>query len=549
MNIFRILFVLAVVWILGGCAKVMPLTGGDEDKTPPSYRSSKPDTFSLNFKGKELVIRFDEYINLVDATKEIIVSPPIEPAPEYMGSGKAVKVKFKEPLKENITYVFNFGQSITDNTEGNKLTGFTFVFSTGNYLDSGSVKGRISDAFSGKPSEGFKVMLYETGVTDSFPYKEKPFYLAYTDAGGYFTFQNLRQGDYKIFTLKEDNNNYIYDRPGEHIGYREEIVSAQDSVAIQMVSFLEDDLGKAKYNRAKSISASRTDFYFSGKADKAEIKPFKGISDSLWYREYNTTKDTVTVWHIPVMGDSAFFFVQVDTVLDTANVKVVGSLLASSASGKRARGGQAASANFSLDASGNQKFDLYSQPTLTFVEPPISIDTSKIHVLADSVPVTYQIIPDSISPRKYRLDFAASAKKKYTVVMDSAAVIQISGKVTPQNSFSFGFRESVEYASVKVNLGDTIFVFPRIWQLLKGDQVLREISGKESDVVTFSRLEPGTYRLRLVIDENGNGKWDTGNYLKKRQPEVVLYMSDNIELKPGWDSEITWNFKKGRGKR
>lgn len=535
-----IAIIFAAAWImLTGCAKVMPLTGGDEDQKPPQFKSAKPDTFALNFKGKTITIKFDEFINLVDPTREILISPPVDPAPEYIVNGQSVKIKFKDSLLSDVTYVINFGKSIEDITEANKNVGFTYVFSTGPFLDSGEVKGNIIDAFTGKPVENYKVMLYKPEVSDSFPYKQKPFYIAYTDKSGFFKLGNLRKGEYRIFALLEDNNNYIFDRSGEAISFLSNTVSTNDSVPLKMVAFVEEG-GKIKFNKAKSVSPIRTDFFFSGKANQVNITPNFGFTDSSYFAyEYNKTEDTITLWHSPIVADSFSVFINETTLSDTIVLRT--NKAAAQATGQNKRNRPPVAAAISLDANNNMKFDLYTAPTLSFAEPLQSIDTSKIILLADSVPQTFSLSSDSTSPRKYKLNFKALAKKKYILVCDSAAFIGLSGKASNKSTFSFGFREAMEYGSVKVVLGDSIIKFPKIWHLVKDDKVIRQTFALASrNEVQFSNLEPGSYSLRLIVDENGNKQWDTGKFLEDKQPERVLYMTEAIELKPGWDSEITW---------
>lgn len=544
----HIFFWSLAAWLAAGCAKVMPLSGGDEDSTPPAYRSSDPDTFALNFKGKSVTIRFDEFINLKDPTREILISPPVYPEPEYIAGGQSVKIKFKDSLQPNITYVIQFGKAIEDITESNVSTGFSFVFSTGSFLDSGEVKGNIVDAFTGAASPGLKVMLYKPGVTDSFPYKEKPFYLAYTNEQGYFRFGNLRQGDYRIFALKEDNNNYLYDRPGEAIAFLAQTVSAADSNAVSLVSF-QEATGKLEFNRARSVSPVRTDFYFVGKASSVKVTPYFGFRDSSFFAyEFSKDEDTLTLWHSPVAADSFAVFLKSETLSDTAVLRTNKGASGSGANRRSKTTGSAAPATF--NASGNQKFDLYSAPLLTFSEPLGSMDTSKLRLLADSVPIPFRIVADTASPRAYRIDFAHSDKKKYSLAYDTAAFIGISAKVFPGASYSFAFREAIEYGSVKIVYADSVIKYPKIWQLLKDDKVIRTNFGTASlNDVGFERLEPGSYRLRLIVDQNGNRRWDTGNYTAGEQPEKVIYMTEPIDLKPGWDSEVTWKLKTLGGRK
>lgn len=544
----HIVFWAAAVWLAAGCAKVMPLTGGDQDKIPPAYRSSDPDTFALNFRGKIITIRFNEFINLKDPTREILISPPVYPDPEYSLNGQAVKIKFKDSLQPDITYVIQFGKAIEDITEANVSTGFSFVFSTGAFLDSGQVNGNITDAFTGKPAAGFKVMLYKPGVTDSFPYKEKPFYLAYTDDQGFFRFRNLRQGDYRIFALKEDNNNYLYDRPGEDIAFRTLPVSTSDSLGVALSAFREAT-EKIEFNKARSVSPVRTDFYFSGNADSVRVTPYFGFSDSsLFVYEFSKEKDTLTLWHSAMAVDSFGVFLNAPGFSDTALVRT--NKTAASGGGAAKRNKPLGNEAVKFSASGNQKFDLYTAPVLTFSEPLEHLDTAKVHLLADSVAVPFRLERDTASPRDYRVLLTPSDKKKYTFSFDSAAFVGISGKVFPGSSYSFAFREVIEYGSIKIVYTDSVIKYPKIWELLKDDKVIRvKFGSANQNEMGFDRLEPGSYRLRLIVDRNENRRWDTGTYTAGEQPEKVIYMTEPIDLKPGWDSEVTWKMVSGLRKK
>ena len=546
----HIFFWAAAVWLAAGCAKVMPLTGGDQDTTPPAYRGSDPDTFALGFRGKSITIRFDEFINLKDPTREILISPPVYPDPEYILNGQSVKIKFKDSLQPDITYVIQFGKAIEDITEGNVSTGFSFVFSTGSFLDSGEVRGNVTDAFTGEPAAGFKVMLYPPEVTDSFPYKDKPFYLAYTNEQGYFRFGNLRQGNYRIFALREDNNNYLYDRPGEEIAFQTLPVSAADSEGIALSAFREAT-DKIEFNKARSVSPVRTDFYFSGNAGSVQVTPYFGISDSLLFEyEFSKEKDTLTLWHNPVAADSFAVFLNAPGFSDTALVRANRSAAAAGGGTGKQRSKGPVNDGVKFSASGNQKFDLYTTPLLTFSEPLGSVDTGKIHLLADSVEVPVRLERDTASPRGYRVLFTPSDKKKYTFAFDTAAFTGISGKVFPGVSYSFGFRELIEYASIKIVYTDSVIKYPKIWELLKDDTVIRvKFGSANQNEMGFDRLEPGSYRLRLIVDRNENGRWDTGTYTAGEQPEKVIYMTEPIDLKPGWDSEVTWKMAKSGSRK
>lgn len=539
------------LFILAGCAKVMPLTGGDEDRQPPRVKSASPDTFSVNFTGKSVIIRFDEYVTLKDPTREIFISPPPQEMPEYLANGQSVKIKFKDSLKKDITYIINFGKSLADITEGNVNTGYSFVFSTGSFIDSASISGNINDAFTGKPQESYKVMLYEKVESDSFPYKEKPLYVVFSDAGGAFKFQNLRAGSYTLFALREENNNYVYDRPGEGIAFISERVNTIDSTFIQLLGFVENK-GGVVFQKAKSISPVRTEFYFGGRADSVQIIPVSGFRENSFSKtELNNSGDTLVFWHSPLDADSIVVRLE-GAVKDTLTIRVskTNKPLASAGGagkGQGRKGGGTPAALMRFSAAGNLTADRYTMPYFQFAEPVLFADTSKIRVLEDSIPVAFSLVSDSLSGRLISLNLAKTGKGKYTLITDSAAFGFISGKVSDKSSTTFLFRPASDYGAIEFIYQDSTLREAKIWQLLKNDkQIAEKYSDADVFSVKFDRLEPGNYQLRMVVDSNKNKKWDTGNFLNKVQPEKILYMTQPAELKAGWDSQIIWKLNPGK---
>ena len=170
-------------------------------------------------KQKKIQITFDEYIVLDNVNQELIVSPPMVELPEVKLRKKTLIIEFEEELKENTTYTFNFGNAIKDLHEGNKLQNFEYVFSTGDILDSLSVKGTLRYAETlKKPEESFSIMLY-SDLRDSVPLTEIPMYVGRSDDSGVFSVNNLRPDEYKVFALKDGNNNFLFDLPSEEIAF------------------------------------------------------------------------------------------------------------------------------------------------------------------------------------------------------------------------------------------------------------------------------------------------------------------------------------------
>ena len=163
---FKILnkyFLVLMLIFIVGCAKRGTITGGEKDTLAPILTSSLPKKYGVNFKGKEVKLYFDEYIKLKDINKQLIVSPPMNEAPDISpnGASRFISIKIKDTLMPDTTYSFNFGQSIQDNNEGNPYQQFKYVFSTGSYIDSLSVEGTVRDALEQKVDNFVTIMLYE----------------------------------------------------------------------------------------------------------------------------------------------------------------------------------------------------------------------------------------------------------------------------------------------------------------------------------------------------------------------------------------------------
>jgi hypothetical protein len=528
----------AALFIVGGCAKVMPLTGGEQDADSPAYRSSRPDTFARNFSGKEILIRFDEYLVLKDPTREIVISPLPDNPPEITASGKNLKIRFKDSLRREFTHIIQFGKSLTDLNEGNANTDFRFVFSTGAVLDTGSIRGRVTDALRVQPAAGFKVMLYEKTRTDSFPYLDKPLYITYTDEAGLFSFRNIREDAYRIFALKEENNNYLYDRPGEEIAFAEGLVRTEAKGFVDLFSFKEE-VTSPQLLKARSLSRFKTEFSFSAPVPDARISILKVAQDNRFSAmEWSASRDSIWFWHTDAGTDSLSFSVTLSGKADTVSVKVNRSEVQE---GKKSPKSAQRQLSVLFSAAGNMAYSRYTDPYLLFSEPPLNVQADFFTVTADSVPLDFSVYPDSLNPRKWFLRFGIKGTPKLALQVDSAAVTGLSGRVFPRSSFTCTPRAEKEYSIIRINLLDSAMSVPKLWRLETGGKTVREIrTDGASRGVTFNRTEPGTYQLFLVADSNGDGRWTSGNFLEKRLPEKVLLMQESISLKKGWDAELEW---------
>ena len=235
-NVSKILILSLIFLALYDCARKGRPSGGPKDETAPILVVAKPPNETTDFNANEIRIYFDEYVILKDLTKQLVVSPPMKNPPLITPQGtpsKYINIKILDTLKPNTTYTFNFGNAVQDNNENNKLESFKYVFSTGKYIDSLTLKGNIKDALEKKSPKEISVLLYKLDSTfkDSTIYKEKPLYVASTIDSSNYNFSNLQKGKYILVALKQNTKNFIFNPKVDKIAFSlDTITLPKDSV-------------------------------------------------------------------------------------------------------------------------------------------------------------------------------------------------------------------------------------------------------------------------------------------------------------------------------
>jgi uncharacterized protein (DUF2141 family) len=526
-----LLFFAFMVLALWQCAKRGSPSGGPKDTTPPQLVRTEPENFSTNFKEKKIRLYFDELIKLQDVQNQLVVSPPFKNAAEITPQGtpsKYIELVIKDTLRENTTYTINFGQSIVDNNEGNPNSFLTYVFSTGDYIDSLSVSGAVKDAENRKPDEFISVMLYEMDSTynDSTIFKSPPLYITNTgDSLPFFELKNLKAGKYALFGLKDVNKNNKFDQNQDKIGF------IQDTVTIPTDSIYLLNMFKEQPNYKMSVPSfvakNKIIFGYQGDYRDMQIEPLTTLPDSV-----RTTilkerdKDTLNFWLTPTDLDSIIFTVTNQKVeaIDTFTVKTRDLPLDSLKVSNNARG------NFNIE----DTFRLLANT------PIAQVDTSLISLMvSDSIPMKFTQKLDSLK-NIIDFDFEAEPNQKYSFNLLPGAITDFFGMQNDTLDYKLATSSLADYGNLRLNLGGGV-TYPVIVQLMddKGE-VKREIKAAESQIFEFNNLEPASYVVRVIFDANGNGKWDTGNYLEKLQPEKISYYPGAIEMRANWEKEETF---------
>ena len=524
-------FVLLVLLAVWQCAKRGSPTGGPKDITPPELIRTEPENFSLEFDAKRIRLYFDEYIKLEDVQNQLIISPPLKNQPVISPQGQAskyIEIILKDTLLENTTYTLNFGQSIVDNNEGNPNSFLTYVFSTGSYIDSLVVKGEVRDAFDKNADKFISVMLYEldTAYTDSTIYKRPPYYLTNTlDSATTFQLQNLKAGRYVIRAIKDEGKNNLFDPKTDKIGYLQDTLELPSDTSYVLTLFKEIPAYSAVI--PSLATANKIIFGFSGSTDHVKINALSQIPDTVQTLvTQEPDKDSLNYWFTPFERDSLVFEVLQEKldIRDTFTVKTRSLEPDSLVITPSHRGG----INFE---------DSY---TLSMNTPITAIDTALFKMMdQDSIAVPIQPVLDSLNNR-VAIGFTKEANARYLINLYPGAITDFFGATHDTLNLRLTTGSYADYGNLRLNLGGDV-TYPVIMQLTNEKGVTsREIYATEPQVFEYNNIEPGRYLIRLISDDNKNGKWDTGDYLKKIQPERVLYYGKVLEVRANWELEETF---------
>lgn len=531
--IFRIILCSVLVLVSLSCAKRGRIGGGEKDTSPPKMVRAFPDNYTLNFSDQEINIYFDEYIKLKDIQKQLVISPPLKYDPIISPLGAASKyisIKIRDTLPKNTTYSFNFGQSITDNNEGNPLSYFKYVFSTGSYIDSLSLKGTINDAEKRLPEEFASVMLYkiDSTFTDSIIYKEKPTYITNTlDSINVFELENLKAGSYLLLALKEENPNYIYNQHDDKIGFLKDYIQIPSDSSFNLKLFKETPNFKA--GKPKVKTKSNIAFGYEGNSEHLEINLLTETgSDFSSVITKDILGDTLSYWYKPVFElDSVFFELRnKKKIVDTFKV--------------RPRKIPNDSLRFNATR-GTLKFD--EQFEISANNPIANFDLKKITILdKDSTKLVFKSSFDSLK-NTLQLSFDLTEENSYRVEILPDAISDFFNNKNDTLRYNLSTRTYADYGNVRVRIKNVPEV-PLIVQLVDAKGAVNyELKGTKNDLFDFRHITPAKYFLRVILDENGNNRFDTGNYLKKVQPERISYFPKELDVRPNWDFEEIFTLK------
>ena len=541
----RIGLIIILIITIYGCATVGSPSGGPKDETPPQLSRSKstPDSLHLtNFNGNTIKLAFDEDLQISNLNNELIVTPALKHDYKHKvtRSGKTTYLELilKDTLKANTTYTFNFGKSIKDLTEGNVAENTTLTFSTGPYLDSLSVSGRVIQARGHQAVEQALVTLYSASDT-SILQKTKPSYYTYTNKSGYYQLNHLKSGAYILNAILDKNKNLAFDSIAESIAFLDSIV-VLDSTSISK-TLPELYLFHENVTRFSIKSISKKEDHIKVTTSRA-IQSFDvQCTDTLF--SYLTSKQNELVIHqLPQTGKDTL---NIRLTLSDSNNVAKDTVIRPFFDLEHAIPKNENSVINRIQITDNQLHKGKIGLDILFNTPIYSRSDSLIKFALDQDTVQATKMTDLISHfnasrTKLSIELEKLKAARFSLFLEQGAFISIKGDTSTTLSQIARALEPEDFGTLAGKIVTTAPYF--VFQLLDDkNKVVHEQVNQTN--FHLEMLRPATYSYKLIIDDNNNGKWDAGSYSKKIQPEHAIIHSKTTKLKANWEiTEIQLDF-------
>lgn len=508
------------IWLLQtGCASVGSPSGGPKDTIPPNISESIPKRQTVSFKGNTITLNFDEYITAAKLKSEMIITPYYDGDLEIKTRGKQITLVFNDPLRDSTTYTLYFRKGITDITEKNPLKEDKFIFSTGSFIDSMEIKGKIEDQYLNKPLKNTLILLYDSKDTFYFP-EHNPMYLAETNKEGKYEIKNIKIGEYFIYALSGSNGKVKYKSRDQYVGF------LPNAITIDSITTL--DLACQTYN-VKPFSIIRA----RAKRQYYEIMTNRGIAKAKINMLTPQLLDSVVYL---VNNDLIRFFNHTNTNIDSALIEVI---LNDSANNRII---DTLKLKYDIDSK-KEKFDFKilkdnfqiqennQNPIISpFTKPILSILKDSIWIMNDEDTAKYR---GKIEIRGYdTLVFDTILQKRTTIQLRKGSIVSIEQDTLQEKLVKVNMINPEDYGII----GGTITAdYPSyIVQLLdQKKNVLAE--ARNTNKFRFELVPPGEKLIRVLIDTNLNGQWDKGSFDDRIPPEPVYFFDQKIELKANWE--------------
>lgn len=564
-------FVLALLY---SCANQVAPTGGPKDETPPRLIASTPNQGQLNFKGEEIILDFDELVRTENPKEQFIITP--RPAQDYQVKYRKNKViiEFDEPLEDSTTYSINFREGIKDLTEGNAADTLKLAFSTGHFLDSLSIAGTVTNLLTGSPANDVMIALYKANDTLDI-FNSPPIYFTKTYTDGTYRLENLKNGAYKIYAVNDKNKNLVLDSKTEKYGFLAETIELDTSVAAVDVPIQLLDVRDFELQNARQ-SGTTFNIKFNKYVTSYNLK-LPDTTATLYNNFTDNTHTSIQLFKPNNYQDSILFYIDaldsIETVVSdtlyakfeptqrtpaeftiSTDIKPVitksPEISAEIKFNKPVHSMNQDSAYIYLDSANiifltqqNSTWNIYRD--ILHITQPLNPDLFMSSNQNQSVPAQFQNIPakhnkpDTVQAPAdtVREDKNPSAAPKAPhLYLGKGAFISAESDTSKITSKNFTFVQPNQLGIILVEVQTEAPSY--VVQLLNKNIVVAE--NKNGKRFEFKNIEPGEYRIRVLIDSDNNGEWDTGNIKANKEPEPVIFYESSegnqtITLRANWE--------------
>jgi|GEM_PF-1741357 len=522
-----------VCLLLLGCAKPVAPTGGPKDEVAPLYVKFSEDSPATLFNEEKIVIAFNEFITLQNAS-DVRISPRMAEEPKIKVKGKKVIVELPEQLDSNYTYKLGFGGAIKDFTEGNEIEALDYVFSLSENIDSASVMGSYVDAKGNAIEENCVISLYPLNESyrDSLIYTEPAlFYTINTEQA--FSVNYLAKGAYQLVVLQDKNKNEYFDLGEELLGFVADtiVVSDNDTIKLEQINLFNPFEEELRVEQLEIVSRETMKIKLNKGSKSLELKPI--IEDDLEYFscDYPLDNDSLLVYFKSELDSFSLLLYNEGLLVDTVDVVQDTTLFE-----------QNILAEF--EESEKQTGEEAGFLTLPFNMPVKQIDFNEwiLKQKVDSVYETRQIdtvfyMADDVF---VKAEWVKGEKYELTILPETIIGFNNTA-VFDSLDLSIVGVEAIGFGDAIINIAiDSMLVDQSFIEIVSesGADVYYDKQAVETDSLVLNKLKVGNYKVKLVVDANGNNKWDTGDFFNRKQAEQI-FSYDKLEIKANWETEIT----------
>lgn len=521
------------------CANMQKPTGGPKDSIPPKLLGITPPNLSKNFKEKVIEMTFDEYIKTVNPGKEFSISPDLETQPIYKIKKKRFIIELPDSLEENTTYTINFGKGLVDYNEGNPFINYNYVFATGDQLDSLSISGQVKNGYSKdfdleKDKEVIAILIPTS--RDTIFGKRKASYYTTVDSSGNFSFNNLREDTYRVYALKDMNNDKIYNGNDEWIGFLDDSIALTQNVSGIALEYTKGTAPIFRNLEKKIENNGSLLLTFNRPLEDPDLKIISPNNlDANKLVKYKPTLDTANIYFENLEFDSLKVAVLEKNIpIDTISMRKARNLKVDN------------SIQPKLNIS--NKVDRIKHIELSSDYPIASVDKNKVLIMEDSVSRrNFQLQQDSINREMYHIRFNWRPNRNYELVLQEGAILGPFDEKNKEFKSQFTLNETENYGDINLTFTGLNEGTNYIVELIdeSKEKLFDRKTLPSNRILSYKQFPGGKYSIRLIEDSNNNGKWDSGDVYTKRQPERIWYLDRTFTIRANWEQNetIEVNFK------